>query len=94
MLTSSDHAQIKSYLADLSSQEVINVGVELGLKYIKLNGNANDMVMAWLRKDDNVMGRSGEPSWDSLCEALEAYGHNGIALRIKEKGNLLMKASG
>ena len=92
-LTHADHCRIVPYLQQLTVQELINVGVKLGLQYSKLKNLSpecilNDMVHAWLRKDDCVIKTTGEPSWKSLTEALRDCGHEGIAQMI-EKGAIL-----
>ena len=47
---------------------------------MRAQGNfVNNMLTAWLRKDDNVRK---DPTWTSLCEALRACGHGGIADKI------------
>ena len=43
-----------------------------------------DMVLSWLRGDDNVLKESGPPSWGSLVSAFEQKGLNGVAKIIKE----------
>ena len=72
-------------------QELVNVGLRLGLRYPTLKKMSsefllNDMVHAWLMKDDDVTEGSGEPSWKSLSKTLEDCGHSGIAAKIKGKG--------
>lgn len=89
LLTREHHAMIVSYLTDLSKQEVVNVGVKLGLSYTSLDASSNfpdDMVTRWLRKDCNVL-QVGKPSWDILISALQSCDHNGIASSIR-KGEL------
>lgn len=84
-LTNEAHSKIVSYLTRLNKNEVIAVGVQLGLSYTRLEGSSNfrhDMVTKWLRKDGSVM----EPSWNNLCKALEACDHTGIALDIRRYG--------
>ena len=74
-------------LNDLNKQEVIKVGLALGLCYSKMRrmDSIEDIIAAWLRKDDNVCKASGNPSWVSLTKALDANGHTGIADTIREK---------
>jgi hypothetical protein len=43
------------------------------------------MVAAWLRKEDNVMSMSGEPTWRTLVEALRKVGLNAMARDIQKK---------
>ena len=90
-LTYKDHDQIAMCLGDLSNREIANVGVMLGLRYSrfkKMNPESfmDDMVLAWLRKDDDIDEKTGDPSWYTLCQALEDCGHNGIASNIKRRG--------
>ena len=72
-------------LNDLDKQEVIRVGLALGLCYNKMRkmDSIEDIIAAWLRKDDNVCEKSGNPSWASLINALDANGHTGIADTIR-----------
>lgn len=44
----------------------------------------NDMIHAWLISTDNVIEKSGTPSWSALITALEDIGQGGIALSIKK----------
>ena len=41
------------------------------------------MVSDWLKMQDNVMLETGEPTWNSLAEALERIGHEKVAKSIK-----------
>jgi hypothetical protein len=43
-----------------------------------------DMVAAWLRREDYVLNVSGEPTWRSLVQALKMVGQGGIAKDIEE----------
>ena len=43
-----------------------------------------NLVLAWLREEDEVSERSGKPSWESLAKALEEIGQNGIARTIRD----------
>ena len=44
-----------------------------------------EMVEAWLQKQDKVLNKTGNPTWSILATALKKIGHNGIAEEIKEK---------
>ena len=85
MLTKMDDCStIIRFLRDLDYDQLIGVGLELGLNYIKLKGMKalpGDIVAAWLREEDNVTVTSGFPS---LVTALEAVGQKGIASKIRE----------
>ena len=92
MLTQTHHAQITNSLKQLRNKELVKVGLRLGLHYATLERMSpetllDDMVHAWLRKDDDVLGASGEPTWESLSIALCDCGHRGIASDIKRRGN-------
>ena len=94
-LTTQDYVQITQHLVQLNYQELIILGVRLGLSYARLrrmglNSLLNDMVHSWLRMDDDVLSVAGEPSWETLRAALEACGHSGIAFSIKEKCKALV----
>ena len=39
----------------------------------------------WLREDDDVQTRSGDPSWSSLVTAMHEIGANGLARKIEEE---------
>ena len=91
LLTQKHHSQITQYLTSLKKEELVHVGLRLGLHYLTLKKMSpesllNDMVNAWLRRDDDVIEGSGEPSWESLSKAREDCGHKGIASDVKKKG--------
>ncbi len=77
------------YLSTLSPAEIMKVGTKLGLDYahlkrMKQESLPEEMVHAWLRRDDHVR----ETTWNSLIRALESLGHNSIAFNIR-KGNYI-----
>ena len=83
-----DHSTIVSYLAGLTKQNIVDVGVQLGLDFTKLtdlNGSEikNEMIRMWLNQQDYVSQKSGIPTWRSLIMALEKNGFNGNADKIK-----------
>ena len=46
----------------------------------KMQNLPGDMVRAWLRKEDNVKEKSGDPlTWSILVAALRNIGQNGVA---------------
>jgi hypothetical protein len=47
----------------------------------------DNMVAAWLRKEDFVLRMRGEPTWRTLIEALRIIGQEGTATKIEEKGS-------
>ena len=54
-------------------------------KLRKMTTYPNDMVAAWLRREDFVLDASGEPTWRSLVKALRKIGQEGIARDIEEE---------
>ena len=45
----------------------------------------NDMVAAWLRREEGILKRSGEPTYERLAEALEEMEQNGLAKDVREQ---------
>ena len=83
-LSMADHYVVTQELKDLNQEELMVVGIKLGLYYSHLQNMKDlpaDIVAAWLREDDVVTEVSGPPTWASLAEALC---HTGIASRIRE----------
>ena len=81
-------ALIKSYLDDLRKQEVVNVGVNLGLDS-KLGDVEEDkirvtMIERWLKMHDYVEKNSGTPTLEKLVTALKQNGYNGVAMQIEK----------
>ena len=75
---------------------VYHLGVVLGLSQIKLKAKLeesktflDDVIAAWLRKEDQVIER-GEPSWRVLISALKncRVGQTGIASNIAKDKRL------
>ena len=83
----SNHFKVTQYLQDLDNDHIIDVGGALGLSFSKLRKMTkypDDMVAAWLRREDYVMNSSGEPTWRTLMEALRKVGQEGIARDIEK----------
>ena len=82
----SDWSEIARYLRKLDTQQIRLLGGELGLDVFNLEKMHNlpgDMVKAWLRKEDNVLGKCGDQlTWGVLVKALQRIGQNGIARDI------------
>ena len=82
---------IMDYLTDLGKNEILKLGLVLGLSYGKLKASINsdvfliDVIAAWLRKEDYVK-KKGEPSWTTLVNALKhsTVKQEGIANRIAQ----------
>ena len=45
----------------------------------------DEVVAAWLNRQDNVLKHSGEPTWSTLEEALRKIGQTGLAEDISGK---------
>ena len=76
------------FLKDLPPLELRNLGGALGLSYATLtkmtdHNLQHEMIAAWLRRQDYVLKRSGEPTLNSLASKLEEIGQTGLALDIK-----------
>ena len=71
----------------MDERQIRRVGGALGLTYDileKMKTLPDDMVAAWLRREDFVMSMSGEPTWRTLMEALRKVGQEGTARDIEE----------
>ena len=82
------HFEICSYLKDLDDQQIVQVGLALGMNYAKLKRMRSlpgDMVAAWLRREDDVLEVSGAPTWKVLSEALKDVGQTGLAMKIQQQ---------
>lgn len=74
------------FLQSIDEAEIRRLGTALGLNYTKLNKMKtlpDDMVAAWLRREDQVEEMSGMPSWSQLADKLQEIGQTGIATDIK-----------
>ena len=86
-----DHKKITNYLRILDKDHCISLGLAFGLEYPNLNKMKRypeDVVAAWLRKQDNVCIEC-LPTWSNLASALEQIGQKGIANEVKSKHLLL-----
>lgn len=82
-----DHATIYEYLKDIDRRELINLGAALGLEFPKVQRMQyipEDMVAAWLRREDHVLEKSGEPTRQSLVNSLQKIGQRGVAKSIQD----------
>ena len=87
-----DWATICGYLHKMDRPQIQQLGGELGLSTFnleKMKVLPGDMVRAWLRKQDHVKEKSGDPlTWKALVDALKGIGQQGIADDIfKDKCN-------
>ena len=81
-----DHPTLCKFLSDIDERGLIQLGGALGLHYPKLQRMKHlpeEMVAAWLRGEDNVLDRSGRPTWASLVKCLEEIGQNGAASNVE-----------
>ena len=66
-----------------------SLGGALGLLYPtlqKMTTFPDDVVAAWLNRQDEVLQHSGEPTWSTLEDALRKIGQTGLAEDVKDKG--------
>ena len=76
------------FLNEIDQQGLVQLGVALGLNYPKITRMKvlpEDMVASWLRREDDVLTTSGEPTWENLVNTLESKGQMGIAKSIRQK---------
>ena len=77
-------------LKDLGSPNVQRrLGEALGLLYPtlrKMTSFPDEMVAAWLNRQDEVLKHGGEPTWSTLENALRKIGQTGLAEDVKGKG--------
>ena len=81
------HFQATTYLKVLDEHQICYVGGALGLTYDdlgKMKDLPEEMVTAWLRRDNFVQSMSGEPTWRTLVEALRKVGLEGTATDIEK----------
>ena len=83
-----DHYFITRCLGDLDNEQIVQVGLALGMNYAKLKRMSSlpeDMVAAWLRREDDVLEASGVPTLKALSEALKDVGQTGLAMKIQKQ---------
>ena len=79
---------IRCYLKDLDLEQLRLLGLALGLHYPTVKGMKSlldDLIHAWLLRQDDVIKRSGEPTYERLALALEEIGQNGLAQDVREQ---------
>ena len=72
------------------------LGGALGLLYPtlqKMTSFPDEMVAAWLNRQDNVLQHSGEPTWSTLENALRKIGQTGLAENVKGKHKAISDAT-
>ena len=87
-----DHSEVAQGcgLNDLDSTQLIELGQVLGISYTKLTKmtyctRLNELVAAWIKREDEVLQKSGEPTLKTLTGKLEEIGQAGIAKDIRKK---------
>ena len=86
-LTIADHYTVSKHLEPLLNQDLISLGLALGLHYPHLCNMSrpllNELVAAWLNGEDSVLLTTGDPSWASLVKALRDIDQPGIADKVR-----------
>jgi tetratricopeptide (TPR) repeat protein len=87
------HHKVCVFLKKIDKDGLIELGGALGLNHPKLTRMNSkqlpgEVAAAWLRGEDNVLEKSGKPTWLNLVKALEEIGQRGIAEDIKQKKHL------
>ena len=80
--------EITQYLNDLNNEQLVNLGGALGLHFPtlqRMKDLPNDMVAAWLLRQEDVLKTSGEPTYERLAKALGEIGQNGLAKDVREQ---------
>ena len=83
-----DHFSVSKFLKELPDKDLVSLGGGLGLHYPKLRKMKtlpDDMVAAWIRREDNVLLK-GDPCLRILAEALKNIGQNGVAQNVLCRG--------
>ncbi len=84
---------ISNYLRNLSTAEVTELGIQMGLAYRWLKDYESshnfryDVVDAWLKQQDSVADVC-PPTWQNLVTALRRVDQNGIADHVTNDGGL------
>lgn len=80
------HFDVRISLDKLDPEQLVDLGGALGLSYPKIKRMTsilNDVTAAWLKREDRVLEKSGEPTWSRLADALEQIGQLGVAEDIR-----------
>ena len=82
--------KVLRYLRKLDTQELLELGGELGLNPVELDSIpsrelARRLSIWWIEEWHNVKETSGTPTWRSLTKALRQVGANGTADNIMEQ---------
>ena len=92
-----DHFEVCQSLKNLGSPNIHRrLGGALGLLHPtlkKMTSFPDDVVAAWLNRQDEVLQHSGEPTWSTLENALRKIGQTGLAEDVKDKGKGICHAA-
>lgn len=80
-----DLNDIICYLHDMDTKQLRSLGLAFGLHHpniSKMEHFPNDLVAAWLRREENVCLQC-PPSWRNLVKALEEINQIGIATDVR-----------
>ena len=76
---------VSQLLQEMPDDSLTTLGEALGLSYSKLLRMKNlqdELVAAWLRREDNVTSLGKPVTLRTLAEALQKIGQTGVALKI------------
>ena len=84
------HADVCSTLKNLDCTQLTELGGALGISYPKLRKMKDkdllhELVAAWINRQDEVLKKSGEPTWNELMGKLKQIKQAGIAEDIRRK---------
>ena len=96
-----DFVDILGYLHTLDKTQLLHLGMVLGLSLHRMRDMMDtptfldDMILLWLQQADQVVTKSGIPTWRSLAKALrhQLLGQNGIAGQIVMDKGLYLQLS-
>ena len=97
----SDVFEICGYLHGLDKRSIFSLGLCLGLNYAKVEDMLQsptyreDIIAAWIQRQDQVLQKSGVPTWHTLVKALKnpQVGQGGIASDISSDKNIHTSSS-
>ena len=83
-----DHFVVRKYTDDLNQQEVKDLGLALGLyrnTFHKMSPPTthDDIIEAWLKRKDNVIGICGTTTWRALAKGFQAVEQHGCVENIR-----------
>ena len=99
-IAESDIFEISGYLHKLDRTNFFRLGLCLGLRHSSIEDMKHsetyreDIIAAWLRRQDDVDQKTGIPTWRTLVKALEnpQIGQVGIARTISSDKNIITES--